>query len=402
MAQRRQRVARRAAPADRARALDLSAARAGVDGDAARSAGRRAAAMGRAGRDAARASGSPAPTRTRGSASGSGPIRTASAIHVPLPGYEASFRAFSNHVVLDAPLSGDAAADAPRVLDAIRQRPRLHRDRRAGHAGQPVVHGDERIAHRRRSASDLRDRRRRADCARRSNAPPGTTLVLLRNGQRVHEVTDGALEMNGGTDAGVYRVEAYTPDAPGGPPVPWIVSNPIYAGLTRHAPPEADRCRAACRAFRRAPPRPPAESGPRRSSSVVEPAPLRSAARTLAGDPRDQLDVRAGAGDCRPAVCRDRGPDCRRPRGVRSRAVQGVVVGADARLGATARAGRQHRAVGNDVLCRYRAAPGRLPFATFMPIGATSSARPPLDRVDSLLFVVDTLNTLPGTPERQR
>ena len=36
-------------------------------------------------------------------------------------------------------------------------------------------------------------------------------------------------------------------------------------------------------------------------------------------------------------------------------------------------------------------------FATFRPIGVTSSEQPPLDRVDSLLFVVDTLNTLPGS-----
>ena len=37
-----------------------------------------------------------------------------------------------------------------------------------------------------------------------------------------------------------------------------------------------------------------------------------------------------------------------------------------------------------------------LPFATFTPIGATSSARAPLDRVSHVLFVADTLNTLPG------
>ena len=38
-----------------------------------------------------------------------------------------------------------------------------------------------------------------------------------------------------------------------------------------------------------------------------------------------------------------------------------------------------------------------LPLRAFLPIGVTSSERPPLDRVDSLLFVVDTLNFLPGT-----
>ena len=31
-----------------------------------------------------------------------------------------------------------------------------------------------------------------------------------------------------------------------------------------------------------------------------------------------------------------------------------------------------------------------------MPIGVTSSERPPLDRVDSLLFVVDTMNYAAG------
>jgi len=44
----------------------------------------------------------------------------AAPIHVPLPGYESSFRTFSNHVALDAPLSGQADADAGRVIDAIR------------------------------------------------------------------------------------------------------------------------------------------------------------------------------------------------------------------------------------------------------------------------------------------
>ena len=74
-----------------------------------------------------------------------------------------------------------------------------------------------------------------------ASAPPGTTLVLLRDGQRVHEVTDGLLETNGGRDPGVYRIEAYTANAPGGPPVPWIVSNPIYVGLAIGAAAAGDR-----------------------------------------------------------------------------------------------------------------------------------------------------------------
>ena len=37
-----------------------------------------------------------------------------------------------------------------------------------------------------------------------------------------------------------------------------------------------------------------------------------------------------------------------------------------------------------------------VPLRAFRPIGVTSSEQPPLDRVDSLLFVVDTMNFLPG------
>ena len=37
------------------------------------------------------------------------------------------------------------------------------------------------------------------------------------------------------------------------------------------------------------------------------------------------------------------------------------------------------------------------PVKSFAPIGVTSSPQAPLARVDSLLFVVDTLNTLPGS-----
>ena len=38
-----------------------------------------------------------------------------------------------------------------------------------------------------------------------------------------------------------------------------------------------------------------------------------------------------------------------------------------------------------------------LKLSEFRPLGATASEQPPLDRIDSLLLVVDTVNTLPGT-----
>jgi hypothetical protein len=41
-----------------------------------------------------------------------------------------------------------------------------------------------------------------------------------------------------------------------------------------------------------------------------------------------------------------------------------------------------------------------LHFADFRPLGPASSASPPPDRVDSLLLVIDTLHTVPGTTGR--
>ena len=153
----------------------------------------------------------------------------ASAIHVRLPGYESSFRTFSNHVALDAPLSGQAEIDARRVIEAIRN----------GHVYSVIdalatpgsltftATSGGRTAQMGDSLSIDGDVLLRAS----ASAPPGSTLIVLRNGRRVHEVTDGPLEFNGGRDAGTYRVEVYTRNAPGQPPVPWMVSNPIYAGL---------------------------------------------------------------------------------------------------------------------------------------------------------------------------
>ena len=37
-----------------------------------------------------------------------------------------------------------------------------------------------------------------------------------------------------------------------------------------------------------------------------------------------------------------------------------------------------------------------LPLKSFRPIGTTTSATPPLEQIDALLFVIDTMNSRPG------
>lgn len=314
------------------------------------------------------------------------------AFHMRLPGYEASFRAFSNHVALDAPLAGDAAADAGRVIDAIRNG-RVYSvidalaapgsltfsatsgSQSVSMGGSLAIGGDV-LLH--ASAS----------------APPGTTLVLLRNGQKVHEVTDGPLETNGGTDPATYRVEAYTSRAPGGPPIPWIVSNPIYAGVRDSiapAPMGEPQSRIPARSGEAA-----AESGAQDSSTVTVGTPSESRARTFTGDPTINWQFAVSPGNPTGQFAAAAIPvsgglaefDRVRFR-VSASAPMRVWVQLRAPVGNTERWGRTF----------YADAESRMvdvPFASFAAIGTTSSPRPPLDRVDSLLFVVDTLNTRPG------
>lgn len=316
-----------------------------------------------------------------------------SAMHLPMPGYEATFRTFSNHVILEAPWSGDAGRDARALLDGIRGG-RLYSvidalaspgglsftatsgTSTAMAGGELPIGGDVQV---------------RAT----ATGPRGTTIVLIRNGERVHEVTDAALEMNGGIEPAVYRVEAFLPNSPGGPPVPWIVSNPIYAGMARPEPlPATDA--------------PPASRIPARASEAgVESG--RGDTSTLGTPPADPRGRRA-AGELPLAWLFALGPGA--PRG-QFAAVRVPITGGLAAFGrvrfhvqaaAPLRAWVQLRApVGNTErwgTTFYADTTERvidLPLRSFRPIGVASSDQPPLDRVDALLFVVDTMNFLPGS-----
>ena len=316
-----------------------------------------------------------------------------SSFHIELPGYESSFRTFSNHVVLDAPLSGEASADAERVTAAIRSgRVYTVIDALATPGGLVFSATSGSQTARIGDSLDIRgDVLLKATAA----APPGTTLVLLRDGQRIHEVTDGALDMNGGTDPAVYRIEAYTANPPGGPGIPWIVSNPIYAGV----PPKSTAAAIVPEPISRIPARTgeaAAEKGAN-DESVVETAPLAEPrARRFAGDPAIHWRYALASGT---------------PAGQFAAVAVPVSAGLEAfdrvRFRVTtsgpARLWVQLRApVGNTERWGrtfYADAESRiidLAFRSFAPIGETSSDQAPLNRVSHLLFVVDTLNTLPG------
>ena len=315
-----------------------------------------------------------------------------SAIHLPLPGYTATFRALSNHVVLDTPLSGRAAEDAERLLAALRNG-RLYSviDGLASPGGLSfTATSGARSAHIGDDLAIEGDVQLRASVT----APPGTSIVLLKNGERVHEVTDGVLELNGGKDAAVYRVEAYVRDSPGGPSVPWILSNPIYAGATRPAPRTAVESAPGSRIPARVTEATMA-SGRSDRSELTAP-PLDPRARRIAGQPPVAWSFALSPGTPAGQFAAIQVPiigglaafdrvrfRVSSPKPLRAWVQLRAPVGNTERWGTTFYADAEERQI--DV-----------PLSAFMPIGVTSSEQPPLDRVDSLLFVADTMNFLPG------
>lgn len=313
-------------------------------------------------------------------------------LHLELPGYEATFRTFSNHVVLDAPFSGEASADANALLAAVRGG-RLYSviDALASPGGLSFT-----ATSGARTASAGDDIAIAGDVQLRASisAPPGTTMVLLKNGERVHEVTGSLLEVNGGTDAAVYRVEAFVRDSPGGPPVPWIVSNPIYAGATRITATPAGETPPANRIPARAS-EAGVESGSSDTSTLAAPPPDRLA-RRIAGDAPLAWSFALSPGVPRGQFAAVRVPitgglaafdrvrfRVTSPAPLRAWVQLRVPVGNTERWGTTFYADAEERTID-------------LPLRSFLPIGITSSEQPPLERIDSLLFVVDTLNFLPG------
>ena len=163
------------------------------------------------------------------------------ALHVPA--YEQVFRAFSNVVELDAPLAMHAASDAEAVIAAIGHG-RTHTvidGLAAGgkfeffaRAGAAIVRSGAAVP---QDASVV--------FVARALSPPGARLRLLRNGRVVAESTGLELthaattHLAAGEMGAAFRVEVVVPGAPGRPPVPWIVSNPIFVER------EPDRLQAA-------------------------------------------------------------------------------------------------------------------------------------------------------------
>lgn len=144
---------------------------------------------------------------------------------IGIPSYEASFRTFANRVVLDRPLSGHAAEDARAVYDAIR-RGRVFAAIDAL-AGPALLDFEVEGGLLRNAMGSVLGDDSDGTLIARATLPPGGELVLMHDGREVSRSRGEIRRVVTGVD-GAWRVEGRVPGAPGSPPVPWLVSNPVY------------------------------------------------------------------------------------------------------------------------------------------------------------------------------
>ena len=146
-----------------------------------------------------------------------------------VPSYEAMFRTFSISVT-GVTLGGDAVVDGQAVEAAIR-------DGRV-YSTIDALAGPTEMAFGASSGTQTATGGQwlqldgpvafRVDV----HAPVDAVIQLLRNGVEVARALGSTLVYEAPSEAGAYRVEVGLPGAFGRPPVPWIVSNPIYVGTT--------------------------------------------------------------------------------------------------------------------------------------------------------------------------
>jgi len=305
---------------------------------------------------------------------------------VRVPSYTAMFRTLAQAVVLEQPLSGDAASDARALLAALRRGSTF-----------TVIHGLARPAHLEMSATTAggtvtpiggRVPLSPDPITIRARIPqaPGVRLDLLRQGEVVARER-GSLEyvVPPGDASGAYRVEAVFPGAS----VPWIVSNPIYIGARRPAAPEA-----------------PVGEAPYVGVGTVPLGP--DAGWTVERNPTStgELTVEADGGM---AFSFELGPGM--PSGQYAALVAAVdgeagfdrvqfVASADRpmRLSLQLRLpdGRDGLRWRRSVFVDTTPTPIVVRLEDLEPVGGSSSQQPIVAMIRSVLFVIDTVNTRPG------
>lgn len=312
---------------------------------------------------------------------------------LPFPGYQTSFETLSVHVRPERPLTGDAAADAAVVMRAIR----------AGHL-YTAVDGVATPPSFEFTATNRRGTVREGDelaaggpvtLRIRSNAARGFTTIVWRGTAVLASDPRNDFAIEAPEGPAVYRAEIRATGT--SHQVPWVLSNAIYA-----------RDPAAAQKL---PVRPPATE----STPIFD-------GRSASGWHVESDRTSLAAMDVAPAVD---GSQLRLRYGLSGGEAGGQVgalawdtpsgVASHDRLAFTARAERPmrisvqlraveadgtterwQRSVYLDTVDQERT----IYFGDLTPVGGTRTWRPAVGSVRSILFVVDTTNTKPGTSGR--
>ena len=158
-----------------------------------------------------------------------------------VPSYEASFRSFSTRAILDRPPSGDAATDARLLLDAIRTGRVFTVIDAIATPGFLDYHA-QRTSENIPSLMGSVGPGELSAMSVKASMPAGATMVIVNGGTELRQTTTPPYVSGRAGARGAFRVEVRTARAPGNPPVPWLVSNPIYVLPPRQepVPPPAD------------------------------------------------------------------------------------------------------------------------------------------------------------------
>jgi hypothetical protein len=322
-----------------------------------------------------------------------------SRLAVSFPSYESSFRTLSVHVRPERPLTGNAVPDAALLIQAIR----------SGHL-YIAVDGVATPPAFEFSATNALGTAREGDrlppggpvtLRVRSNAPPAFSITVWDGATLLagnHHEQDFSTIAPGVT--GIYRVEIRSTEQPG---VPWIIGNPIYV-------------RAPDSTATSSQPQGPGRRPPSQSQPLLGPGAPTEWHVEQDVTSRGAVDLPAMPPDSTGAV----GRQARLRFGLSTGPAAGQFVALVADLGSgiglndrvsfTVRAerpmrisvqlrsdhGRWQRSIYVDTVDQERT----VFFDDVRPAAGSTTDIPPRAEIRSLLFVVDTTNTRPGTSGR--